>query len=121
MSHGRLFKNFFFDQVREYFVDNQHYVVLTMAPKEGYLEESQKVVDEVEKKLIDQLTEDQKAEVIEAGQRLLQDQMENASADSLACLPTLTINDIAEKAPSYPMEDHTFAKVIYFMISFRNC
>ena len=96
------------EKVHRYFVSNQHYVLLTMAPKEGYLEESEKVIGAVEKRLIDQLTDSDRKDVISTSQELLREQMEVTTSEMLSCLPTLTIKDIKEKAPRYVLENHRF-------------
>ena len=95
-------------QVKEYFSNNTHYVVQTMTPKDGYTEENQAVVDEVERKLISQLSDEDKKQVVETGKQLLEQQMQKASEESMACLPTLTIGDIAANAPNYDLNDYNF-------------
>ena len=39
-------------KVRQYFVENQHHVVLTMTPQENFVEESQQVIDGKERELV---------------------------------------------------------------------
>ena len=98
--------------VRKYFVDNPHHIVLTMTPKETYTEDNEKLLDSIETKLVSSLNAEQKDEVIETGKKLLSNQSEKEDEDSVACLPSLSIADIKEKAPDYPTEIFQFTPSI---------
>ena len=103
--------------VEKYFVNNSHHVVLTMAPKETYVEESQKVLDEIEEKMIYALSPDQKTSVINTGKELLNKQSIKEDENNVACLPSLTIADIVETAPTYQVETHQFSNLVKAQIS----
>ena len=90
--------------MREHLISNPHRVVQTMSPVEGFTEDNQKVIDSVEEELIGQLSQSQKEEVVATGAELLEDQMKKADESTMACLPTLAIEDIAVIAPVYNLD-----------------
>lgn len=91
-------------KVKQYFVENQHQLVLTMSPKENYLEEKQQTLDELEKQLVDNLSEEAKARVTEQGKILAEQQSTKESEETIACLPSLSISDMPDTLPKYSLD-----------------
>ncbi len=98
--------NFLKSKVRQYFVDNNHRLVLTMSPKSEYLADQQRVLDDLEERLVTGLTEEDRARVIAEGKELekLQGSKDN---ELISSLPTLTIQDIPDKLPRYTTENRS--------------
>ena len=109
--------NYLKEMVRKYFVNNSHHLVLTMTPKDTYLQENQKVLDEIEEKKISCLSSDEKTSVINTGKELLEQQSIKEDESNVACLPSLSVEDIAEKAPVYNVESHEFSNPVKAQIS----
>ena len=105
--------------VEKYFVDNSHHMILTMTPKDTYVEDNQQLLDSLESKLINNLSESEKASVIECGKKLLHNQSTEENEEDIACLPSLSIADIVEKAPVYAKENFRFSKSIEGQISIQ--
>lgn len=89
------------DKVKEYFIHNPHHVVLTMSPKETFTEEQEKVLKQVQDNLVQNLTEQDRQELLDAGKRLAEAQ--NAKED-INSLPTLKVSDIKGQIPGYDLE-----------------
>ena len=106
-------------KVLKYFVENSHHMVLTMTPNDTYVEENQRQIDEVENKLISDLTKNEKDSVIEIGKQLLEKQSAQEKEDEIACLPSLKITDIVEDAPVYELEKFQFDDSVQAQISLQ--
>ena len=82
------------------------FFIPTLPPKETFVEENQKMLDEIEEKMICALSPDQKTSVINTGKELLNEQSIKEDENNIACLPSLTIADIVETAPTFQVETH---------------
>lgn len=105
--------------VQKYFVDNSHHMVLTMSPKDTYVEENQQILNTVENKLVTDLSADEKCSVIDAGKKLLKKQSDMENENDIACLPSLSISDIIGKSPVYEIEKCQFSDSIPGQISIQ--
>lgn len=103
--------------VEKYFVNNSHHMVLTMTPKETYVEDNQKVLDEIEEKMVSSLSIDEKQSVITIGKTLLEKQSIKEDEGKVASLPSLSVEDIVECAPIYEIETHQFPNLVNAQIS----
>ena len=79
-------------------------MILTMTPNENYVKEDQQRLDEVENKLVNELSTTEKDDVIETGKDLLLKQSTKEREEDIATLPSLNIVDISEKAPTFEVE-----------------
>ena len=86
------------DKVKEHFCDNNHHLILTMSPEESYTEKTQKALDDVRDESIKDLTDKDKAKILRDTINLKEAQNKT---DDVSCLPTLSIQDIADKSPSF--------------------
>ena len=93
--------DFLKNKIEEYFLQNNHRLTLTMAPKTDYLKEQQDVLDNLEANLVNQLDSSGRQKAIEQGQLLEKMQSAKDEEDVIACLPTLRLSDIPEKLQSY--------------------
>ncbi|PLY02559.1 MAG: peptidase M16 [Desulfuromonas sp.] len=89
--------NYFPDLIRQYLLDNQHRVTLTLAPDP----EMQNRIDaEVEQKLAtisEKLSDGEKEQILLKAAELKESQEQE---EDLSCLPTLELSDIPEKEPA---------------------
>ena len=91
--------DFLKDKIKTYFLQNNHRLTLTMAPKADYLKKQQDILDNLEAKLVNELDSEGRQRAIEQGLRLEQMQSAKDEEDTIACLPTLRLSDIPEKRP----------------------
>ena len=88
-------------KIRQYFLENNHRLTLTMSPKADFLTEQQKVLDNLEENLVEQLDAEGRQKAIEQGQLLEKMQSAKDEEEAIACLPTLRLSDIAHTLPEY--------------------
>ncbi|ESO84707.1 hypothetical protein LOTGIDRAFT_168577, partial [Lottia gigantea] len=96
------------EKIQHYFKDNRHKFTLTMSPEEGFEDKRNKEEAERLKKTVDSLSESDKKLVYERGLQLMEKQMEE---ESLACLPTLTLNDLDKNIKPEPVNNITIGGV----------
>lgn len=85
---------FFQKLIKKYFVDNRHFVRLTMAPTHTFEMETKKKEEERLSELLSNLSEEQKKDISTQAENLIAFQHEEESLD---CLPTLALEDISKK------------------------
>ena len=99
-------------KIKEYFLDNNHRLTLTMSPKTNFLSDQQKVLDDLETNLVDQLDAEGKNKAIEQGQLLEKMQTAKDEEETIACLPTLRLSDIPQTLPESPgLENITLGSI----------
>lgn len=110
-------QNYLTDLLRKYFLDNPHFVNLTMEPdpKRGEREdqEEKERLTEIEK----QLTDEQKKQII-AQAKDLKELQEKQEGQDLSCLPKVSLEDVDTKARSFPLREEKFDHLTVFS---HNC
>jgi len=81
-------------KVTQYFIENKHKYTLTMSPKAGFEEDIKKQESELLANKIAELTEADKAKILEDGKTLADKQ---SATEDLSCLPTLRVKDISRE------------------------
>jgi Zn-dependent M16 (insulinase) family peptidase len=99
-------------KVREYFIDNNHSMMLVMSPDEGYKEHQELLEKDKLTRLIDSLSQEEKDIIYQEGLNLQKEQNKLESSD---CLPSLHISDIDKTTPpiSLQHEDHQCTPIQY--------
>ncbi len=100
--------NFLKEKVKQYFLDNQHQLVMKMSPKDGYADEQQAVLDNIEQNLVSSLSEQDKKSLDVKAQELKDLQ---SAVEDINCLPTLKVNDIEAKLPSERFQNVSLSNV----------
>ena len=72
-----------------------------MSPKGDFLTQQQKVLDDLEENLVEQLDAVGRQKAIEQGQLLEKMQSAKDEEETIACLPTLRLSDIAPTLPEH--------------------
>ena len=88
-------------KIRQYFLENNHRLTLTMSPKGDFLTQQQKVLDDLEENLVEQLDAVGRQTAIEQGKLLEKMQSAKDEEETIACLPTLRLSDIAHTLPEH--------------------
>ena len=88
-------------QVRRHFIDNSHHLILTMSPDEKFVAERESILSDLESNLVRNLTESGRAEVSDMDRRLSEEQALKENDASVACLPSLQMEDIPLEKPVY--------------------
>jgi len=96
------------EKVKQYFKDNQHKLIQTMDPDEGFTDKEQVQFDQLEQKLRTNLTEQDKEVIRQKSLDLLASQ---DMKDDDSCLPTLRVADISEEYSGTPLEHLTLCGV----------
>ena len=92
--------------IRTYIKENKHKLVQTMAPVDNYNELEQEQFDTLEKKLREDLTEAEKAEI---HSKCLELQKMQSDKEDVSCLPTVLVSDISDEYQPTVMEQTTLA------------
>ena len=80
------------NQIKKYFIDNPHKVLLTLAPDQKMQKTEQKRVDKELKEISDKLNNDEKLKIINDSSELIKLQ---DSDEDISCLPTLELKDLS--------------------------
>ncbi len=89
------------EKVEQYFVENTHKLVLVMSPSESYTKEQQDRLDSVEEGMTSRLTAEDRMELLEKGRALAEAQ---AAKEDSECLPSLKVEHIPERLPTYAVK-----------------
>ena len=96
-------------KIKEYFVDNQHRLLLVMNPSESYLEEMKNKEKELLSSKVSKLTDDSRAKLYEEGIQLLQEQKRE---DDASVLPILNVEtDISREMKKPVLVHHKLSDV----------
>jgi Zn-dependent M16 (insulinase) family peptidase len=88
-------------KVKEHFIDNHHKLILTMTPDPKFVDEREEVLKGVEKRLVENLSPEEKSKVLQMDQALKLEQAAKEDEKLLDCLPSLQIEDIPLKKPRH--------------------
>ncbi len=72
-----------------------------MSPDEKFVAERESILSDLESNLVRNLTESSRAEVLDMDRRLSEEQATKDNDESLACLPSLQMEDIPLEKPVY--------------------
>ncbi len=93
--------SFLKNKVKDHFLANNHRLTLTMSPTSDYLTKQQSELSDLEAKLVNNLSADDRQKAIDQGKLLEKMQSTKDSEDALSCLPTLSLEDIPLTLPTY--------------------
>ena len=107
--------NYYEDLLREYFLDNTFGAVVVMSPSKELAGKQEKAMTEKLAAIKEQMTAEELQQVIAETARLKERQQTPDSAEALASIPLLKIEDIAPDAKVFPLEEKTLngIKVLY--------
>ncbi len=100
--------SFLQEKIRQYFIDNNHQLVLFMTPDETFTDDCQQKLDKIRDDLVKNLDEEAKKTLFESGKQLLLAQSAKVNVD---CLPSLKMTDILDNIPRYSTRHMSLSSV----------
>jgi len=106
-------ENYFIKLFRKYFIKNNHKIAITFVPDVDYVKKNELDEKEKLKNIKKKLTVEQKEEIIQYSQKLLELQKAPNSKKDLETLPSIELKDITKKALTIPLDVRSLHKHIF--------
>jgi len=99
------------DIVQKYLIDNNHKLLITLAPKPGLEQETNERIQKELEEYKASLSDDELEKIVEQTQELIEYQKREDTPEALASIPLLKKSDINPKAEWYALNEETVSGV----------